>query len=169
MHLTGDQLRAIGKISVRSAQLELYTHTLACGLVNPNLNVGWLAFEGDMFASMLRRVNRLSKEVSRENRELGARIREWATKAGDVQRRRNEVLHAYWILDEPTGEMIAVRLTRQNLAQAQTRVDELDRLAGEIEDVTVECISILKEVLGHDPGHDARVRMQRGNPTESRR
>jgi hypothetical protein len=148
MPLSDDQLRAIGWITVQSAELEFSLHTLVCALVNPNINIGRLAFEKETsFASMLFRATRLSEEVSRDNRELGSRIREWAARAGKVYERRNEVLHAIWVQNQPTGEMVAVRLTRRNIPRAQTAVADLDQLADDIAGVVREASEILRAIL----------------------
>ena len=105
-------------------------HSLVCALVNPsNINIGALTFAKDQFSSMQERALRLSDEVSRDNHELGERIRRWADEAKKLQERRNEILHAIWVMDQPTGTMVAVRLTRRHAPQAETPVTELDSLA----------------------------------------
>jgi peptide subunit release factor RF-3 len=49
-----------------------------------------------------------------------------------MQQRRNEVLHAIWLQEQPTGEMIALRLSAKQTKQAGIRATELDALAGDI-------------------------------------
>jgi hypothetical protein len=130
MPLNDDQLRAIGRIAVQAAELEFTMHTLVSALVNPsNINIGFLAFARDQFSSMQHRALRLSEELAREDYDLAERIRRWAGEAKKLQERRNEILHAIWVMDQPTGTMVAVRLSRRHAPQAETPVTELDSLA----------------------------------------
>jgi hypothetical protein len=148
MPLNNDQLRALGRVTVQAAILEYYMHILVCALVNPsNINIGFLAFSKDQFGSMQDRAVRLSQEVARDNQQLGERIRQWAGKAKTLQDRRNELLHAIWVMDQPTGTMVAIRASRQHAPKAQTSVDELDSLADEIAGTVGEVSEILQRLL----------------------
>jgi hypothetical protein len=80
-------------------------------LVNTDLDIGRLAFAGEPFNRMLNRVQMLSEQAFRDNRQLRDRIQQWTRQVRDVQQRRNEVLHALWLKEEPTGKMVALRLT----------------------------------------------------------
>jgi hypothetical protein len=147
MPLNDDQLRALGRISVMSAELDFSTNTLACVLVNQDLNIGRIVFDGEQSDRVLTKVRRLAEEiVARDNKELASRIQQWATKAKNAQQRRNEVLHAVWVKDQLTGQMIPIRMTRQHIPEAQTRATELDRLADELESAVWEASEIFSDI-----------------------
>lgn len=143
MPLNDDQLRAIGRISVQFNQLEYSMNALVWTLASPDLNIGRVAFAREPFDRMLRRAKRLSEEVSRHSRELGTRIQQWATRAGDLQERRNAVVHGVWYLDQPTGDMIALRIGREHLIEPRTSATDLDQLADDIFEARKELAEIL--------------------------
>lgn len=148
MPLSDDQLRAIGRIAVQAAELEFTMNTLVWALVNPsNPNIGRLAFGNDQFERMQQRAVRLSEEVARHNQELADRIKQWARKAKTLQDRRNEILHAIWFRDQPSGTMVALRASRQHAPEAKTHVDDLDSLGDEIASAVREGSEILYSML----------------------
>jgi hypothetical protein len=121
---------------------------MVCALVNPsNINIGFLAFAEDQFAFMQKRALRLSREVARNNQALADRTQEWAKKAKTLQDRRNELLHAIWVMDQPSGTMVAVRLSRYGAPQAQIHVDDLDSLADDISASLGEASEILHALM----------------------
>jgi hypothetical protein len=143
-----DQLRAIGRITLLFNDLEHSLNLLVWRLINPNINIGRIVFEGENFDRMLRRARDLSEEVAREDQELGDAIRRWTNRAGDVKRRRNDVLHAQWAIDQPSGEIRGLRMLG---GKAPRDVDisatALDRLAIDIHHVAVELGLIERRVL----------------------
>ena len=112
-----DQYRAIGRITVLSAQLEFTANLLAWGLITPNreliqindvFQIGRRAFGGDNFASIVTKIQRLSEYVLRRSPQTLAEVQAWTAKARDLQERRNDIIHASWT-DTPTGETTPYR------------------------------------------------------------
>jgi hypothetical protein len=151
MPLNDDQLRAIGRISVHSNELELSLNVLVWGLINPNINIGRIVLEGESYDRMLGRVKKLAQEVSRENPELGSRIQQWAGRVNDVKSRRNEVLHAQWTLDQPTGEMVGLTILRKEMREVDASVDKLNRLADDMVNVRDEVTEIIRAMPSFPP------------------
>jgi hypothetical protein len=154
MPLSEDQYRAIGRITVLSAQLEFTANLLAWALINPNreliqysdvYEIGHRAFGGDNFASLVKKIQRLSGYVLRRSPQTLAEVVAWATKARDLQERRNEIIHALWS-DPSTGEPTPYRLGRGEPRAARTRVDQLDQFADEIEAAIKEIAPALREI-----------------------
>jgi hypothetical protein len=143
MPLDDNQLRAIGRISIRFNELEFLVNLFVWALVNSDLDIGRLAFADEPFTRMLNRVKILSEQAFRDNRELRNRIQQWTRQASDVQWRRNEVLHALWLKDEPTDKMVALRLTGKEPREAGTRANQLDQLADYIDSVRREASDLL--------------------------
>jgi uncharacterized protein YecE (DUF72 family) len=117
------------------------------GLVSSDLEIGRRAFEGEPFARMLGRAQTLNEHALRQSPQLRGQIQEWVTKVRDVQRRRNEVLHAWWYLHRPTGETIPFRLLgKGETREIRTHATELDQLADDIEEARKEAAPILRAV-----------------------
>ena len=146
MPLSDDQYRAIGRITVLSAQLELAANLLAWMLIYPHAGQHWVlsqeearqigrrAFAGESFSSIITKVQRLSEYVLRNSPKTLAEVQQWTAKARDLQEHRNEIIHAAWSDFTPTGETAAVRLLgRGEPRLARTPVTELDKLADEID------------------------------------
>jgi hypothetical protein len=144
--LSDDQLRAIGRITVLSAQLEYAANVLAWMLLRPNRGephilsqdeaqqIGRRAFAGDSFASIVTRIQRLSEYVLRNSPKTLAEVQQWTAKARDLQERRNELIHAWWSDFSESGEVTPVRLLGKGEPRvAKTQVTELDQFADEIE------------------------------------
>jgi hypothetical protein len=142
-----DQLRAIGRITVLFNNLEHSMNLLVWRLMNPNINIGRIVLEGESFDRMLKRVRKLSDEVAREDQELGDRIRRWADMAGDVKRRRNDVLHAEWAIVQPSGEMVGLRMLGKAPQEIDLSATALEQLSDDIGDAVVELMQILRTVL----------------------
>jgi hypothetical protein len=142
--LKDEQLRAMGRVSVRFNDLEFLTNALAWHLINPNLNIGRLVLEGENFDRVLTRIKRLSEEVSRKNPGLGSRIQLWASTADDLKRRRNEVIHSQIVLDAESLDMIGWKRQRRGHYEVDLSVGELDRLADKMESAIEELEQIIE-------------------------
>lgn len=147
MPLSDDQLRAIGRMTVSFGRLEHSASSLLWLLVNENQNIGRVAFENERFWRVLDTIGRLCPYALGGNPELQRRIKEWIGKARAVAAQRNEVLHALWAENQPSGEMVALLLTRKNMPKAQTRAADLDQLAIEVTRAAREVDGILVELL----------------------
>jgi hypothetical protein len=144
MPLSDDQYRAIGRITVQFNYLEVSMNALVWALATPDLNIGRVAFAREPFDRMLRRAKRLGEEeVTRRNRELGTRIQQWATRARDLQERRNAVVHGVWYSTQPTGDMLTLRIGREHIIEPRTSATDLDQLADEILEARQELSEIL--------------------------
>ena len=141
--LPGDnQLRALGRISVAFNELEYKMNVFAWALINPNSNIGRIALEGENFDRMLQKTRNLAREVFRGDLERFGRIEQWAKNVGDVQRRRNEVLHAQWGLYKGTGQMRGQTLLRKVVRNVDSA--DLDRLADDIAAAIQELAGIMR-------------------------
>lgn len=158
MSLSDAQYRAIGRITVLSAQLEYAANLLAWMLVYPQSGqhyiisqgeaqqIGRRAFAGDSFSSILTKVQRLSEYVLRNSPQTLAEIQQWIAKARDLQERRNDIIHAWWS-DTPTGEAAPYRLLgRGEPRAARTPADQLDQFADEIEASVKEIAPALRAI-----------------------
>jgi hypothetical protein len=115
--LTEKQLRALGRVSVHFNNLEYMTHTIVSALINLGPDIGYIVFEGESFDRMLDRLRRLNKFVFADDHHRRTWIEQWAFKANDVKKRRDQVLHAHWVLDQPTGEVVALRLSSRSISE----------------------------------------------------
>jgi hypothetical protein len=147
MSLNDDQLRALGSVTVWFNDLEYMMHSIVATLVNSDRNIGGIVFEGESFDRMLDKLKRLNQYIHSSDYERRTWIERWAVGANDLKRRRNEVLHAQWVVDHPTGEMVTRRLFSRSLPKAPIRADELDQLATDIQIVVAEAIEILKSLF----------------------
>jgi hypothetical protein len=155
MPLSDDQYRAIGRITVLSAQLEFTANLLAWALITPNrelmqfndiYEIGRRAFGGDNFASIVIKVQRLSEYVLRRSPQTLAEVQAWIAKARDLQERRNDIIHAWWS-DLPTGEAAPFRfLGKGEPRAARTPADQLDQFADEIEAEVKEIAPTLRAI-----------------------
>ena len=75
------------------------------------------------------------------------RMQRWTDRASDVQRRRNDVLHAMWDVEGPTGEAVGQRLLRRNAPEIASTPAELNQLAEDIEDVLKEGMTVSGHVF----------------------
>jgi hypothetical protein len=159
MPLSDDQYRAIGRITVLSAQLELAANLLAWMLIYPHAGQRWIlsheearqigrrAFAGDSFASIIKKVPSISEYVLRNSPKTRAEVQQWTIKARNLQERRNEIIHAGWSDFTPTGETVAIRLLgRGEPRLARTPVSELDKLADDIDAAIKEIASTLQAI-----------------------
>jgi hypothetical protein len=148
MSLSDDQLRAIGRLTVAFGQLELSASLLLTVLVNPdNQNIGRVAFADAPFKRVLDTIQRLSPYTLGWKPELQRRVKDWIDKARDVAWRRNEVLHAFWVHDQPSGQMVA--LTHRATRAASTRAADLDQLAMDVALAVRQVDRVLLELLPH--------------------
>jgi hypothetical protein len=158
MPLSDDQYRAIGRITVLSAQLEYVANLLAWMLIYPQSGqsyiisqgeaqqIGRRAFAGDSFASIIVKIQRLSEYVLRRSPQTLAEVQAWIAKARDLQERRNDIIHASWT-DIPTGETAPYRLLgRGEPRAARTPADQLDQFADEIDAVVKEIAPTLRAI-----------------------
>jgi hypothetical protein len=170
MPATDDQLRAIGRITVSFNLLEFWVNVILWGFATPQSPVlAKLMFEGESFDRVLARVKKLSAHILHEEPALVKRMRDWIGTASDVQRRRNEVLHATWFLEGPTGEAVGMRSLRTNEPEVASTAAELNRLADDIEAVMREAVLIFAHVFLRDtrPGefmHELGVELRRVDP-----
>jgi hypothetical protein len=148
MPLSDDQLRAIGRLTVSFGQLELSASTLLTVLINPDdQNIGRAAFEDAPFRRVLDTVQKLSPYALGPKPELYRQVKDWIDKARTLARRRNEVLHAFWVHDQPSGQMVA--LTRRASRTAATRAADLDQLAIDVALAVRQVDLVLMELLPH--------------------
>jgi hypothetical protein len=158
MPLSDDQYRAIGRITVLSAQLENTANVLAWMLLRPVRDEPWIvnqgeaqqigrrAFAGDSFSIVIAKVQRLSEYVLRNSPQTLAEIQQWTAKARNLQERRNDIIHATWT-DVPTGEMAPYRLLGKGEPRAaRTPADQLDQFADEIEVAVEEIAPTLRAI-----------------------
>jgi hypothetical protein len=146
MPLTDDQLRAIGWITVAFGQLEFSASLLLRVLINPtNQDIGRVVFERAPFGRVLEMIDKLCPYTLADKPELYRQVKEWIPRAKGVAERRNEVLHALWAENQPSGEMVA--LTRRATKTARTRATDLDRLAIEVAREAKEVDEMLLELL----------------------
>jgi hypothetical protein len=155
MPLSDDQYRAIGRITVLSAQLEFTANLLAWALITPNrelmqfndiYEIGRRAFGGDNFASIVIKVQRLSEYVLRRSPQTLAEVQAWIAKARDLQERRNDIIHAWWS-DLPTGDAAPYRFLGKGAPRAaRTPADQLDQFADEIEAAVKEIAPTLRAI-----------------------
>src|SRR5215213_6099137 len=106
MPLSDDQLRALGWITLLFNELDWFAHSIASALVNSDPNIGRVAFEGESLYNILDKAKKLSRAVFQPGTERCIQIDKWADRADRVRKRRNDVLHALWAVDQPTGEMV---------------------------------------------------------------
>ena len=140
-----DQLRAIGRISVAINELDVLMNVFAWALINPDdLEIGRLALEKDQFSRVLEKLRRLAEHVLSDDPGLLTRVKQWADHAGQVQRRRSEVLHALWVLDQPTGTMVGW-LNRKEIQEIDASVGRLNGLADDITSVRQELMQIIND------------------------
>jgi hypothetical protein len=158
MPLSDDQYRAIGRITVLSAQLEYVANVLAWMLLRPNRGephilsqeeaqqIGRRVFAGDSFSIVIAKVQRLSEYALRNSPQTLAEIQQWTAKARNLQERRNDIIHAWWS-DFPTGETAPYRLLGKGEPRAaRTSADQLDQFADEIEAAVKEIAPTLREI-----------------------
>jgi hypothetical protein len=158
MPLNDDQYRAIGRITVLSAQLEYAANLLAWMLIYPHGGQHWVlsqeearqigrrVFAGESFSSIIAKVQRLSEYVLRNSPQTLAEVQQWTAKARDLQERRNDIIHAWWS-DLPTGEAAPYRLLgRGEPRAARTPADQLDGFADEIEVAVKELAPTLQAI-----------------------
>jgi hypothetical protein len=160
MPLSDDQYRAVGRITVLSAQLEYAANVLAWSLLkaphitphreivdlNELIQIGRRAFAGDSFSIVIAKVQRLSEYVLRNSPQTLATIQHWTAKARNLQERRNDLIHALWS-DAPTGEVAPYRLLGKGEPRAaRTPVTELDKLADDIEAAIKEISPTLQAI-----------------------
>jgi hypothetical protein len=146
MPLNDDQLRAIGRLTVSFGQLEYSASLLLTVLVNPDdQNIGRVAFEDAPFKRVLDTIQKLSPYALGPKRELHREVRDWISKAREVARHRNEVLHAFWAHDQPSGQMVA--LTHRASRTATTRAADLDQLAIDVAFAVRQVDRVLIELL----------------------
>jgi hypothetical protein len=160
MPLSDNQYRAIGRITVLSAQLEFTANALAWMLIKPPahagehffmsqgeaLEIGMRVFKGDSFASIITRIQRLSEYVLRRSPQTLAEVQRWVAKVRDLQERGNEIIHAYW---HPisTGDIIPYRfLGKGEPREVRTPADQLDQFADEIEAAVKEIAPTLRAI-----------------------
>jgi hypothetical protein len=143
MPLNDDQLRALGRIGVHFNELEFIMNNFAWGLINPNSRIGRIALEGENFDRMLGKLKNLAQEVLREDQERLRRIEQWAKSASDLQRRRNEVLHAQWGTGR-TGEVVGITWLRKGVHKVGANSGNLNQLADDIEVSTRELMDIMR-------------------------
>jgi hypothetical protein len=158
--LSDDQYRAIGRITVLSAQLEFAANILAWRLIKPpshsaehsfidqgeTIEIGRRAFGGDSFASIVVRIQRLSEYVLRRSPQTLAEVQRWTAEARDLQERRNEIIHAFWT-HVPTGEAAPYRFLGKGEPKAvRTPVGELDQFADEIDAAVKEVAPTLRAI-----------------------
>jgi hypothetical protein len=145
--LSNDQLRAIGRISVNFNELEFALSVLLWALLNPSdIERGRRVFGGESFDRIRTKLESLSEHVFSNNAEMRTRISFLTKMAHEVQRRHNEVLHAIWLQEQPTGEMVPLRLGAKQTKQAGIRATELDALAGEIIGLQKAAFEILDSI-----------------------
>jgi hypothetical protein len=142
MSLNDDQLRAIGRISAAINELELLMNVFAWALINPDLEIGRRALQGEQFNRVLDKLRRLAEHVLSDDPGLLTQLQEWANHAHDVQRRRSDVLHALWILDQPTGKMVGW-VHRKEIDEIDASGDRLNELANDITRVRQELMQII--------------------------
>jgi hypothetical protein len=143
MPLSDDQLRAVGRISVSFNKLEYWLNVCLWVFVNPDEpGQAQLGFEGESFDRVVTKVRRLSTSILREEPTWLDRMQRWTDRASDVQRRRNDVLHAMWDVEGPTGEAVGQRLLRRNAPEIASTSTELNRLADDIEDTLKEGMTV---------------------------
>jgi hypothetical protein len=170
MPVSDDQLRAIGRITVSFNTLEFFVNVFLWGFATPQSPpLGKVIFEGESFDRVLARVKKLSAHILREDPPSVKRMRDWTGRVSDVQRRRNEVLHANWVLEGPTGEVVGTRSLRKNEPEVASTATELNRLADDIEAAIQESVIIFAHVFLRDtkPGefmHELGVELRRLSP-----
>jgi hypothetical protein len=146
--LSDDQLRAIGRVSVSFNRLEYWLNVCLWVFINPDQpGIAKIGFEGESFDRVVSRVRRLSASILRDEPTWLDRMQRWTDRASDVQRRRNDVLHAMWEAEEPTGEAVGQRLLRRNAPEIASTSTELNRLADDIEDTLKEGITVSGHVF----------------------
>jgi hypothetical protein len=57
------------------------------------------------------------------------RVKDYTKRAGELAPRRNSVLHALWVHDQPYGEMVALKDVWIETRKAPTRAADLHQLA----------------------------------------
>jgi hypothetical protein len=146
MPLSDDQLCAVGRVTVAFGQLELSASVLLTVLVNPDdQNIGRVAFEDAPFKRVLDTIQKLSPYALGPKPELHRQVKDWIDKAREVARRRNQVLHAFWVHDQPSGQMVA--LTHRATREAATRAADLDQLAVDVALAVRQVDRVLLELL----------------------
>lgn len=146
MPLSNDQLRAIGRISAAINELELLMNVFAWALINrDDLEVGRRVLEGEQFNRVLDKLRRLAEHVLSDDPGLLTRVEDWADHAGEVQRRRSAVLHAVWILDEPTGKMVGW-VHRKDIKEINASAGRLNELANDIISVRQELMQVIDDM-----------------------
>jgi hypothetical protein len=148
MPLDDDQFRAIGRINFHFNELELFVNMMVWGLVNPKTGIGRTAFAGESFDRMLGKLRRSSEYVGDEKRNIRSAIQWWAPRAKDVQRRRNEVLHALWFESNPAGELFSLLRTGKETEGGGIGTTELVQLAEDIIAVCREALIIMRSIPG---------------------
>jgi hypothetical protein len=143
MPLSDDQLRTIGRISVSFNRLEYWLNLCLWVLISPeHPSSAQLAIEGESFDRVLTKVRRLSASILRDDPAWLDRMRHWTDRAGDVQRRRNNVLHAMWHLEGSAGEAVGMRMLSRNASEIPSTSTELNELVDDIEDTLQEGMTV---------------------------
>jgi hypothetical protein len=151
MPLDQSQLCAIGRITVAISELELEMTVFAWALISPDLDIGRTTLAGEQFNRVLEKIRKLNEYVFRGDPELLGRVKKWADSAGDVQRRRSDVLHSQWVLDQPTGRMVGMLMPRKEMREVDASAEQLNRLADDIISVRRELMSIIRDMPDFPP------------------
>jgi hypothetical protein len=106
-----------------------------------------VAFADAPFKRVLDTIQKLSPYALGQKPELHRQVKDWIDKARHLARRRNEVLHAFWALDQPSGQMGA--LTHRASRTAATRAADLDQLAIDVALAVRQVDRVLSELLPH--------------------
>ena len=140
---TDDQLRAIGWVTLLYNDLKHNINFLAWRLINPDINIGRAVLGKSNFDRMLSQIKRLSREVARKDQQLGDTIEQWAERARKVKERRNNVVHAQWLFDNPSGDVVAFSNAPQEVDLSPAA---LEQLANDIQDANSELTAILRQL-----------------------
>jgi hypothetical protein len=97
---------------------------------------------------MLGKLRLSSEYVGDEKRNIRSAIQWWAPRAKDVQRRRNEVLHALWFESNPAGELFSLLRTGKETEGGGIGTTELVQLAEDIIAVCREALIIMRSIPG---------------------
>jgi hypothetical protein len=96
-------------------------------------------------ARVLDTIGKVSLYALMRKPELQRRVKVWIGNAKGVAQKRNRVLHAFWVHDQPSGEMVAS--ARMGTATAPIRATDLDQLSIDVASALREVDEMLVELL----------------------